>query len=175
MAPSTGVYPVTLRPSQSRDLPFVIAAERHANNLIFVGQWSPEEHQAAIDAADEAHLIVERSEDSVPVGYTILQGLTDNNHSILLRRIVIAEKGKGYGRAALQQLKTLVFEAYKAHRFWLDVKEFNPRARKLYESEGFVLEGSLREALKTEDGYHSMYVMSLLVSEFEAAQARRPV
>jgi diamine N-acetyltransferase len=159
---------VKLRPCLPVDLPFVLAAERHTNNLAYVGQWSFEQHQAALEDPDKAHFILEEADQPRRVGYAILEGLQDANGSILLRRIVVTEKGRGFGRAALQQLKQVVFETYRAHRFWLDVKAFNPRARNLYEREGFVLEGCLREALKTEDGYHSMYIMALLRSEYDA-------
>jgi RimJ/RimL family protein N-acetyltransferase len=173
MSSTASDFPVMLRPSQPGDLPFVLAAERHANNLAYVGQWSYEHHQAVIDADDTAHFILELTQGRQRVGYAILEGLQDTNGSILLRRIVVTEKGRGYGRAALRQLKRLVFEHYQAHRFWLDVKAYNPRARHLYDSEGFVLEGCLREALKTEDGYHSMYVMSLLRSEYTSNQPKK--
>jgi diamine N-acetyltransferase len=171
MPTSTCIYPVVLRPTQAEDLPFVIAAERHTNNLTYVGQWSYEQHQHAITSENAAHLILERVTDQAKVGYAILEGLQDPNQNVLLRRIVVTEKGKGYGRAALKQLKKLVFETHQAHRFWLDVKEFNPRARHLYESEGFILEGCLREALKTDDGHHSMYLMAILKSEYTAMES----
>ncbi|TVP68658.1 MAG: N-acetyltransferase [Leptolyngbya sp. LCM1.Bin17] len=165
MSPSTCVYPVSLRPTQIADLPFVIAAERHANNLAYVGQWSYDRHCTAIASADEAHWIIEYTDK--PVGYAILLGLTNDSRNLHLKRIVVADKGKGYGRAALRQIKDLAFETYQAHRFWLDVKAYNPKARHLYESEGFILEGCLREALKTEDGYHSLYLMAMLRSEYD--------
>lgn len=167
--PSTSPPMITLRATQPSDLPFVIGAERHANNLTYVGQWSYERHGAAITTDDEAHLIIERLEDRHLVGYAILMGLTNHHQNLHLKRIVVTEKGQGYGRAALRQLKQMAFETYQAHRFWLDVKAFNPRARHLYESEGFVLEGCLREALKTEDGYHSMDLMAMLRAEYRAS------
>lgn len=166
MSFTSHTYPVVLRPSLTSDLPFVLAAERQANDLAYVGRWSEDQHQAAINSADKAHFVIVRLADKVRVGYAILEGLTDANHSILLRRIVVTQTGQGYGRAALRQLKQVVFETYHAHRFWLDVKEFNPRARYLYESEGFVLEGCLRDALKTKTGYHSKYIMALLQPEY---------
>ncbi len=165
--PTSQAYSVVLRPSLTSDLPFVIAAEHQAHQLAYVGRWSEAQHQAAIDSAEKAHLILEQVRDNTPVGYAILEGLTNPNHSILLRRIVVTETGQGYGRAALRQLKQMVFETYGAHRFWLDVKDFNPRARHLYESEGFILEGCLRDAVKTANGYHSMYVMALLQPEYQ--------
>ena len=78
----------------------------------------------------------------------------------------MAEKGKGYGRSALDQIKQQAFEDYSAHRLWLDVIEPNHRARKLYEQAGFVYEGTLRECHKTETGFVSLVLMSMLRSEY---------
>ena len=52
------------------------------------------------------------------------------------------------GRAALRVAKKVAFDDLGAHRFWLDVKARNSRAKALYDSEGFVVEGELREAVK---------------------------
>jgi RimJ/RimL family protein N-acetyltransferase len=46
------------------------------------------------------------------------------------------------------------------------VKARNSRAKALYDSEGFVVEGELREALKIEGGFESLIVMSMLRPEF---------
>jgi diamine N-acetyltransferase len=62
--------------------------------------------------------------------------------------------------------KKIAFDDLNAHRFWLDVKKRNTRAQALYNSEGFVLEGELREAVKTDDGFDSLIVMSMLRQEF---------
>ncbi|MGF1570494.1 MAG: GNAT family N-acetyltransferase [Nodosilinea sp.] len=167
MTASACFSPITLQPTQATDLPFVMGAERHPSNQGYIGQWSLERHNAAIASDDEAHFILVRPADEARVGYAILVGLTESPHNLLLKRIVVTEKGRGYGRAALRQLKTLAFETCNAHRLWLDVKTFNPRARHLYDSEGFVLEGCLRDALKTEDGYHALYLMAMLRSEYE--------
>ena len=42
----------------------------------------------------------------------------------------------------------------------------HPRA--LYEAEGFVVEGVLRECLKEESGFGSLVVMALLVSDWRS-------
>lgn len=96
-----------------------------------------------------------------------MAGLAEANQSIEFRRIVITEKGRGYGREALRRVKSMAFGELKAHRLWLDVKEHNFRARHVYESEGFVVEGKLRECLKSEDGYESLVVMSILRDEYK--------
>lgn len=86
---------------------------------------------------------------------------------IELRRVVIVDKGRGYGRAVVRTVKELAFGELHAHRLWLDVKVHNDRARVLYLEEGFVEEGTLRECVRAPDGYESLVVMSLLRNEYE--------
>jgi RimJ/RimL family protein N-acetyltransferase len=82
------------------------------------------------------------------------------------RRLVITNKGHGFGRAAVRFVKQLAFEQYHAHRLWLDVRAHNRRAQQLYQSEGFVLEGTLRECVKVDNHFESLVTMSLLCSEY---------
>jgi diamine N-acetyltransferase len=65
----------------------------------------------------------------------------------------------------------MAFRDLKAHRFWLDVKSLNRRALALYESEGFVEEGRLRESVRAGDAYDSLIVMSMLDREYDARVA----
>jgi diamine N-acetyltransferase len=112
------------------------------------------------------HLIIETVPASQRIGYVILRGLCENRYSIELKRIVITEKNQGYGRETLRMVKKLCFEEWRAHRLWLDVKEHNMRARHLYESEGFVREGVLRECIRNGETYESLIVMSMLEQEY---------
>lgn len=101
----------------------------------------------------------------------MLFGVTSRNRTIELRRIVIVDKGAGIGRAALRGVKALAFGRLEAHRLWLDVKSNNQRARHLYESEGFLEEGVMRECLLEDDGFESLVLMSILRREHEEFQA----
>ena len=84
-------------------------------------------------------------------------------------------EGTGYGRSAVRSVQRLAFRELGAHRLWLDVKLHNARARHLYQTEGFVEEGVLRECLRRADGgYDSLVVMSRLAREFKAPDQRRP-
>jgi RimJ/RimL family protein N-acetyltransferase len=47
------------------------------------------------------------------------------------------------------------------------VKEHDHRAQAVYQAAGFTIEGMLRERLKTECGYESLIVMSLLQQEYK--------
>ena len=125
---------VTLRSTQVPDLDYVLAAESSPENSPYIGQWSREQHIDLFSQADAAHLIVEDHQATPPekVGYVILQGLTDPDASILLKRLVITRKAQGYGRGAIELVKEMAFNKYHAHRLWLDVKDFNYRAQSLY-------------------------------------------
>ena len=157
---------IRLLRTKEDDLDFVLSAEQSAENRSFVSVWVRAQHLGAVTAEDALHLIIENTADGSRVGYVILAGLADANQSIELRRIVVTEKGKGYGKEALRLVKRLAFEELKAHRLWLDVKEHNVRARNLYESAGFVAEGLLRECIKGEVGFESLVVMSMLDGEY---------
>jgi RimJ/RimL family protein N-acetyltransferase len=67
----------------------------------------------------------------------------------------------------------MAFRDLGAHRFWLDVKSLNVRAQALYRSEGFVEEGRLRDSVKTDEGYDSLILMSMLEDEYAALCAAR--
>ncbi|HEY9734721.1 MAG TPA: GNAT family protein [Trichocoleus sp.] len=160
---------LSLKPTQPQDLAFVLAAENHLDNRPYIHPWSQERHLEAIHSEDEAHFLLvaeDTTQDARPVGYLILQGLTSPHRSLEMRRLVVTEKGQGYGRTALRLIQAFAFETRQAHRLWLDVKVHNQRAKRLYEQAGFVLEGCLRECLKTEQGYESLYLMSQLRSEY---------
>lgn len=103
--------------------------------------------------------------DKQVAGFVILRGLTNPHRSVELMRIVITEKSRGFGRATLQLVKHIVFQQENAHRLWLDVRDNNPRARGLYESEGFIVEGTLRECQKWGDQYTSLTILSILEDE----------
>ncbi|MDX2215008.1 MAG: GNAT family protein [Oculatellaceae cyanobacterium bins.114] len=173
------MFNLEFRQTTEADLEYVLAVEQHDENRPFILPWSREKHQAAIADPDIAHLIVQTSTvqtstvqtftDSVAVnvGFVILAGLCDPNDSIELRRIVITQKGQGYGQATLNQVKQLAFETYQAHLLWLDVKEHNHRAQVVYTKAGFKVEGTLRDRLKTTTGYESLILMSILRSEYQ--------
>ncbi|XEC94472.1 GNAT family N-acetyltransferase [Paenibacillus tarimensis] len=83
-------------------------------------------------------------------------------------RLVVDDKGKGIGKKALRLIKKWAFEELRAKRLWLNVKVSNSRAKYVYESEGFSLEGTLRECLKNDNKFESLYIMSILRSEYES-------
>lgn len=157
---------VAIRPTVEADMQFVLAAEAVPENVEGILPWTGEQHLAAAADPDIAHWMVEAEPDARPVGFIILRGLRNLDRSIELKRILITEKGSGFGREALQLAKRMAFDVFKAHRFWLDVFTENAPAHRLYESEGFVREGLLRECHRVGDRYKSLIILSVLESEY---------
>jgi diamine N-acetyltransferase len=157
---------VSLRPTTITDLDRVIQMEREDENAGFIRQWSADKHKSAISDDGMAHLVIESVSDARILGYVILLGLDDPDGNIEFKRIVVEEKGKGYGRKAVRLVKKFAFEKLNCHRLWLEVMENNQRAYELYESEGFIPEGVHRESLKKGNKYFSLKVMSILAQEY---------
>lgn len=165
---------VILRPTMLSDLDFVVSVEQDAANAPFITAWERTQHEGAIRFPDSRHFIIEDAEGAA-LGFVILQGCRSPHRSVELKRIVLGPRGQGQGlgRDCVRQLKKLAFTQLGAHRFWLDVKALNTRAQHLYQSEGFVEEGRLRESVRVAgaDGYDSLIVMSMLDREYQARLA----
>jgi RimJ/RimL family protein N-acetyltransferase len=178
MTPTLAAVPVRsparvrLRPTLQSDLEFVLSLEQDPENLPFITPWERTQHEAAIRFPDFRHFIVEAGPELAPAGFLILIGCRSPHRSVELKRMVVRDKGRGFGRAALRVAKKVAFDDLGAHRFWLDVKKRNTRAQALYDGEGFVVEGELREAVKVAGGFDSLVVLSMLHSEYAARRAQ---
>jgi RimJ/RimL family protein N-acetyltransferase len=162
---------IFIRKTKIDDIDFVIKSETDSENAQYVGQWSCNEHIKALENPDLLHLIIESS-NGEKIGYIIIAGIENKNKSIEFRRIVVTEKGKGYGKEAVRLVKKLAFEKLRSHRLWLDVREKNNRAQYVYRSQGFKDEGKLRESIIYNGNYESLIVMSILETEYERTAIR---
>ncbi|NUZ05024.1 GNAT family N-acetyltransferase [Piscinibacter koreensis] len=165
--------PLRLRPTMLSDLDFVISVEEDPANRPFITPWERTQHEGAVRFPDFRHFIIEAGERWPSAGFVILQGCRNPHRSVELKRLVLQPKGQGLGRGCVRLLADMAFRDLGAHRFWLDVKSRNVRAQQLYRSEGFVEEGRLRESVRTDDGYDTLIVMSLLEAEHRALQRAR--
>lgn len=153
-------------PTNSANFPTFMEWENDLENKKFVFQYSILEHQEVVDNKDQLHLKLIDNQ-GVMVGFIILRGLKNPNLSVELKRILIHEKGKNYGKTALQLLQGLVFEKLNKHRLWLDVFTDNPRAQHVYKSVGFIEEGTKRECIKSGINFRSLIIMSILRQDFK--------
>ncbi|MFD2604281.1 GNAT family N-acetyltransferase [Euzebyella marina] len=163
----TPLEKLTIHSTSKSEIDLIIAIENNTENSQFIFPNSKTEHIGLISNNDFAHLTLKTNVNNI-VGYVILAGLENRNRSIELRRIVINQKGKGFGRKTIKQIRKRCFKEHNCHRLWLDVLETNERARQLYKSEGFVEEGILRESVWVDGKYVNLIVMSILESEYRA-------
>jgi L-amino acid N-acyltransferase YncA len=154
-----------LRPAVTDDISGILALERLPFARVFVGQWSERRHRVTLASAAARYLVSE-TEPGQLHAYAILRCLSEDNRAIELKRIVVGVPEKGLGRKILTEIVRMVFEDLHAHRLFLDVYEDNARARHLYESLGFVYEGTLRDAAHRDGVWCNLHLMSMLESEY---------
>jgi diamine N-acetyltransferase len=159
---------VELRDTTPADLDFVMAAESDPEASAYVTVDPRERHEAVIADPNERHLIV--SDGPNRLGYVILTGVEDRSRVIEVRRIVIAERGRGHGREALRLAVEMAFGELGAHRVWLDAVPHNERALRVYRGLGFVHEGVLRDAKLANGAYESLAIMSILEHEWRGSR-----
>ena len=115
-----------------------------------------------------------RASDSQMVGFAhvVIDWKNDLAH---IQQIVVGDpevRGRGLGTASLLQLLGICFDETGLHRVQIFVDEDNAAAIACYEKAGFRIEGLIREATKTADGYVSWYSMSILDWEWEGRRGR---
>lgn len=154
--------------TQSQDLDEIIEMEleRDEQNRIYVYSWSKDKHIEVINSEKWMHMTIRNRVSNEIIGFVLLDGLGSEHETIELTRIVIKDKGKGYGRESLRLVKDLCFKKLGCHRLWLDAFTYNTWAISLYESEGFQREGILRDCKKFDNTYYSMLVMSILSNKY---------
>ena len=70
--------------------------------------------------------------------------------------------GRGYGTEATRLVTGYALDQVGLHRLSLEVFDHNPRARRVYESCGFAMEGRLRRALLWDGQRYDALVMAIL-------------
>lgn len=79
-----------------------------------------------------------------------------------------ANRGRGYGGAAIELALRFAFDELNLHRVQLTVFSYNTRAIALYERLGFVREGTHREYLQRDGARHDMHLYGMLRQEWLA-------
>ncbi len=102
------------------------------------------------------------------LGEVVLNEIDWDNQSANFRIALASESlfGKGLGTEATHLIIDHGFRELKLHRIELEVYDFNPRAKHVYEKIGFVQEGVRRDVLLWEGQYQSAIMMSILSHEY---------
>ncbi len=102
-------------------------------------------------------------------GEAVLNELNVRNESCGFRIALQGPRfyGRGLGTEATRLILDYAFGQVGLHRIELQVYDFNPRARHVYEKAGFVHEGIMRDALRWDGEWVDCHLMAMLASDWE--------
>ena len=175
---------VFLRASERPDVALFVRWFNDAETASFLSQRAPLstpleegwfERMLEGQGREGYHFVICRLDDGEPIGTIGLFALDHVNGSAGMG-IMIGDKslwGHGYGSDALNALLDFGFGELRLERIWLDVYDFNARARRSYEKCGFVLEGTKRRAFFRRGRYVDVHLMSILREEWAGLDRRR--
>jgi len=162
---------MSLEPASEADIPAIMRIERLEGYDWFIGRFDEDKHRAQMASPDARYLVWR--EDGEVAAFLLLLKMTNPHGVVEAKTIAAAEPGKGLGRRLVPALMDWVFENTDANRLELDCSTANPRALRVYDREGFVREGVVREVYRLEDGrYISSVLFSILRREWEALRRR---
>ena len=147
------------------DIPALMAIERLPGYDTLVGRWEAARHRAAL--ADPGTRYFGLVDEAGLAGFAIVLGLDDPNKRAHLKRIAVAEPGRGAGTVLLTGLIDALFLCTDINRLDLDVFVGNDRAKRAYERAGFTAEGVMREHHATPEGFRDVWLMSILRREWQ--------
>jgi RimJ/RimL family protein N-acetyltransferase len=173
---------VYLRPAEREDIPLFVRWFNDYATSRTLGLRSPmsiamEEQWFERAVADQGktgyHFVACLRADDRPIGTIGLFDLDLNNGSAGLGISIgeAADRGRGHGTAMLRALLAWAFGQLRLERVWLDVYDFNPGARRVYQRVGFVDEGVSRHAIFREGAYRDLHRLAILRDEWLAVVA----
>lgn len=125
---------------------------------------------------DRADWAIVRQQDGAVLGEAVLNELDPHNASVNFRILLVrpGEFGRGYGTEATRLVLDYGLDVAGLHRIGLEVYDFNPRAQRVYEKCGFVVEGRCRDALCWDGEWHDAIVMAILATDRRPWRAGAP-
>ena len=176
----------TLRPYREEDLPHVVEAlsdpevgrltgsvhsEDEAQGAGFDTDRLREWYSGLASRDDRLDLMIVDNTTGTWVGEAVLNDWDPANESCNFR-ILIGPRGRdrGLGSEATRMIVDHAFTHLPLHRIALGVYAFNPRAQRVYEKAGFIVEGRERDALRWGDTRVDQVIMSVLRPEWAARQ-----
>ncbi len=125
---------IVLRQAEQKDLDFILKSEENAENNKFIMPWHRDQHLIGMNDDKVKYFIVYHGNRKV--GFVIL-AYDPDDISMEFKRLVITEKGQGFGRRTLSEIINYIFSSTDRKCIWLDVFKENIRAWSLYEKFNF--------------------------------------
>ena len=170
---------VYLRPAERSDIPLFVRwfnDTRTSRTLGLVAPMSVPMEEGWFERAvqsqgkDGYHFTICLIADDRPVGTIGLFDLDLRNGNAGLGISIgdPTDTNHGYGSDALRAIVGWAFDMLRLERVWLDVYDFNARARLVYERVGFVHEGTQRHAIFRHGRFADVHRMAVLAGEWRA-------
>jgi RimJ/RimL family protein N-acetyltransferase len=114
-------------------------------------------------------------DDQRAIGNVSLRNLDRENGSAEMAVVMTdhAYIGRGYGTDAVNCIVDFGFGELRLERIYLQVFDYNARAKRSYEKSGFKTDATLRRARFHRGQHHDVDVMSILRDEWLALPRRR--
>ena len=168
---------VWLRPSERTDIPTFVRWFNDAGTTRYLMARAPMslageekwfDRMLDRQGKDAYHFVICQLDDDRPIGSIGFHDIdhVDGNAAV---GVMIGEPelwDQGLGSDAMEALLDFGFGELRLERIWLEVYDFNARARRSYEKCGFVHEGTLRRAIYRRGEYHDVHVMAILRDEW---------
>lgn len=130
-----------------------------------------EKHQKS-DSFEGIEFMIHSLIDDKPIGFVGLDGISWHN-GVSWIGIGIGERdywSKGYGTEAMHLIARYAFEELGLHRLSLNVFSYNTRAIRAYEKVGYIVEGTVREAVHRDGKRWDVIFMGLLREDWIKTQ-----
>lgn len=129
------------------------------------GEWAVSDSRLVLAILDQ--------ETGELVGESVLNTWDEGNQSCGFRILIGAPgRGRGLGTEATRLTVDYGIRELNLHRISLEVYDFNPRARHVYEKVGFVYEGTGRDALRFDEEWIDVHFMAVLSPDWLATNPR---
>lgn len=139
-------------------------AESGEEDLARLREW----YSTRNDQPDRLDLMVVDNSTGRTVGEVVLNDWDEGSSTANFRTLIGSEgRNRGLGSEATRLLVDYAFSHLPLHRIDLEVYAFNPRAQRVYEKAGFVVEGRRREALEYDGERVDAIIMGLLRRDWE--------
>jgi RimJ/RimL family protein N-acetyltransferase len=148
-----------------------MATERTPGYEKLVGRWSEQQHRAALADSRYAYFVAEIA--ARKIGFVLVRDWNSAEHVTLIKRVAVAEPGKGHGKLLLAHLVDRIFRDTDIYRICLGLYPDNARARRAYESVGFKPEGISRGSAFFGGVHRDELVMALLRPEWSSDRLAR--
>jgi RimJ/RimL family protein N-acetyltransferase len=172
---------VTLRPARRSDAAVLHSylGDREVSRLTGASRtssgagqpgWTVEQLEEIYDrwsTADDriVWVIIDNSTGNV-AGESVLNDLDPHSRWCNFRIWISGARDRGLGTEATRLTLRHAFEEQRLNRVELQVYDFNPRARHVYEKVGFVLEGTKRQVLLFDGAWVDAHDMAILAGEW---------